>query len=117
FKTITSFALVSNNNTAGAALGFGQDGRVALRVGFADGTGAIVSVQTTAGATAPMPYCFGDGSGAACPCGNVGTVGNGCANSIQPSGARLSTLGLSRLGADTLSLTGSGMPNSSALYF
>ncbi|MCY2959035.1 MAG: M36 family metallopeptidase [Planctomycetota bacterium] len=61
-------------------------------------------------------YCFGDGSGAACPCGNNGAAGQGCANSLG-HGATLSGSGHAILAADTFVLTGAGMPNSSALYF
>jgi hypothetical protein len=64
-----------------------------------------------------VPYCFGDGSGTACPCGNNGAAGNGCASSVNPNGANLSTSGNSNLANDTLVLLGSGMPNSSCLYF
>jgi len=63
------------------------------------------------------PFCFGDGSGTACPCGNSGLAGNGCANSVNPSGANLSATGNASIFFDTLVLSGSGMPNSSALYF
>lgn len=63
------------------------------------------------------PYCFGDGSGAACPCGNVGAAGNGCANSLFTQGANLSATGVASVGADTVVLTSSSTPNSSVLYF
>jgi hypothetical protein len=63
------------------------------------------------------PYCFGDGSGTACPCGNSGTAGNGCASSINANGGNIATSGTPSISADTLVLQGSGMPNSSALYF
>jgi len=66
---------------------------------------------------AGTPFCFGDGSGTACPCGNAGAAGNGCANSLFAAGARLSGQGLASVANDTLSLIGSQMPNSSALYF
>jgi len=65
----------------------------------------------------PPPFCFGDGTGNACPCGNVGAAGNGCAHSISASGANLSGSGSASLANDTLVLSGTGMPNSSALYF
>lgn len=64
-----------------------------------------------------VPYCSGDGTGAACPCVNSGASGHGCANSVNPSGARLEAFGSAVVGADTAFLAGSGMPNSSALYF
>lgn len=66
---------------------------------------------------APVLYCFGDGSGAACPCANSGTAGNGCANSVFVTGAHLATSGQTSISPDLLLLTASSMPNSSCLYF
>src|SRR5207244_9912002 len=63
------------------------------------------------------PFCFGDGSGTACPCANNGSSGNGCANSVNAAGANLTASGAASASGDTLVLLGSGMPNSSALYF
>ncbi|MCY2961408.1 MAG: hypothetical protein NTY35_14690 [Planctomycetota bacterium] len=62
-------------------------------------------------------HCAGDGSGTACPCGNLGTSGHGCGNSVDPAGAVLAALGSARVSSDSLVLMASGMPNSSALYF
>ena len=56
-----------------------------------------------------VPYCFGDGSGAACPCANEndGSVpGAGCANGQYASGAVLSAMGVPSLSGDTLTLMG-----------
>lgn len=64
-----------------------------------------------------VPFCFGDGTGTACPCGNSGALGNGCANSVSAGGASLSSSGVASRSADTLVLHGSGMPNGGALYF
>jgi FG-GAP repeat len=44
-------------------------------------------------------YCFGDGSGTACPCVNNGAAGGGCANSTG-SGAVLESFGTSSASAD-----------------
>jgi len=42
--------------------------------------------------------CAGDGSGTACPCGNSGFNGNGCAHSSNVNGANLATSGQSQTG-------------------
>jgi hypothetical protein len=63
-------------------------------------------------------YCFGDGSGTACPCGNTGAVGNGCANSVNAAGANLAATGSAVVAADTVVLNGTGMPaTGTCLYF
>jgi hypothetical protein len=69
-------------------------------------------------------FCFGDGSTLSClanPAGGPGcgdgAPGHGCANSINPSGALLEAYGTPSVSLDSLQLRGSGMPNSSALYF
>ncbi len=62
-------------------------------------------------------YCFGDGTATACPCGNTGVPGRGCANSVVPQGGQLVSSGVAVLSADTWVLHASGMPNSFALYF
>ncbi|MBL8859050.1 MAG: hypothetical protein JNL28_11125 [Planctomycetes bacterium] len=64
-----------------------------------------------------IPYCFGDGTGSACPCGNAGAAGNGCAHSLNPAGANLVGAGIARISADTFSVTTTGMPNGPGLYF
>jgi len=52
-------------------------------------------------------FCFGDGSGAPCPCGNSGAAGRGCENSISTGGALLAATGTPSLGSDTLVFTSS----------
>jgi len=78
----------------------------------------VWSTFTVGVATTPnTPYCFGDGTGTACPCANAGLAGNGCASSVNANGAHVTSTGLASIAADSFVLTGSGMPNSSALYF
>jgi hypothetical protein len=47
-------------------------------------------------------FCFGDGSAAACPCGNSGLSGHGCNNSASTGGALLAATGTTS--PDTLNL-------------
>ncbi len=55
-----------------------------------------------------VPFCLGDGSAAACPCANNGSVGHGCENSVTTGGALLGASGTPSLSADTLLLQASG---------
>jgi hypothetical protein len=64
-----------------------------------------------------VSFCAGDGSGTGCPCANNGTSGNGCASSVNSNGANVASSGTPSIAADTFVLTGSGMPDSSCLYF
>ena len=62
-------------------------------------------------------YCFGDGSGTLCPCGNGGSPGVGCANG-SGLGGRLGNSGSASIGADDLVLEGSQLIGSQpGLYF
>lgn len=61
--------------------------------------------------------CFGDGSGSACPCGNVGDTVSGCANSASSAGAGLTAEGRASIGTDTLQLRAVGLPNGPSLFF
>ena len=62
-------------------------------------------------------YCFGDGTGTPCPCGNIGAKGNGCGNTAFATGALLGGTGLASVSADTVVLNASGMPSTTALFF
>lgn len=74
------------------------------------------------GQLGPLPttgqsFCFGNGTGTLCPCGNTGGADGGCANTVSFGGGKLTGAGVARIGADTLVLRGTRMPNSAALYF
>ncbi len=81
------------------------------------GSGGVISHYGSV-PSAVSDTCVGDGSGASCPCGNASPVGagQGCANSLG-FGARLAATGTPRILSDTLVLSGTNMPDSSALYF
>ncbi len=81
------------------------------------GAGNLQGMLYIPGSTPFTTYCSGNGSGTACPCGNAGAAGNGCANSVNAAGAHLSATGNASVGNDTMGLQAGGMPNSSALYF
>jgi len=64
-----------------------------------------------------MAYCFGDGSGAACPCSNNGAPGEGCANSAG-GGAVLSASGSASVALDDAVFHGANLlPGQAALLF
>ncbi len=89
----------------------------------ATGVGSDLLLATTKGSFAtdllppPVPFCFGDGTGATCPCGPPSAPGTGCLNSFG-TGGLLAASGANSVSADTLVLTASGLPtNASALFF
>lgn len=57
-----------------------------------------------------FPYCFGDGSGATCPCGALGNIGEGCANTSGVGGAVLAGSGNASISNDTFQFSISGVP-------
>ena len=65
-----------------------------------------------------QPYCFGDGSGTACPCNNFSAVGNqsGCANSLG-QGGKLTGSGTAMISSDTLVLSVSQLPSAISMLF
>jgi Tol biopolymer transport system component len=73
----------------------------------ADDTNGVgdIFVRDRGATSAFSSFCFGDGSGAACPCGNTGNAGRGCQNSASTGGAVLTAIGGASLSLDTVVLT------------
>jgi hypothetical protein len=92
-------------------------GTIVLTLVAVSGYGSLNGLQIVKMDSVVTTDCYGDGSGTACPCGNAGSTGNGCASSVNPLGGHLLASGLASISIDTLVLTGSGMPDSSTLYF
>ncbi len=72
-----------------------------------------VFVRTCTSATV---FCAGDGSAAACPCGNAGAWNGGCANSTG-AGASLFVEGVASVANDTLTLVVRGVPAGTSVLF
>jgi len=93
--------------------------------GFGGGAIDVAAVaflkEHLVGPTRPVvgtAFCFGDGSGTACPCGNASFSGArlGCKNAFVV-GASLTAVGVASVSNDTLILRGDAMPNGGVLYF
>ncbi len=91
-------------------------GLATFRMGGANVSDDVDALDTRWRPQTSTAYCFGN-TAAACPCGNFGAPGNGCANSIFAVGGNLTATGVPSVSADTVLLTGTNMPNSSVLYF
>lgn len=77
---------------------------------FALQAGAMISICYDYTPVA-APFCFGDGTGTACPCGNDSPIGAnaGCSSSFGV-GAALRGYGVASLASDSLVLTCTGLP-------
>jgi len=58
-------------------------------------------------------FCYGDGTGTACPCGNPGGLGEGCENSSGAGGV-LAAGGSASVGADDLTFAAANLPANGA---
>ena len=68
-------------------------------------------------ATSFTSFCFGDGTGASCPCFNLGLANHGCDNSAATGGAVLVGAGTPSLSLDTVVLTSSGeLPSALTIF-
>ena len=68
--------------------------------------------------TVGTAYCFGDGTGAFCPCFNLGELGHGCENATFVSGARLRGNGSDSVAGNDLVLTAlKSTPNQPGLFY
>ncbi len=75
---------------------------------------AVLFDGVEGGSTSPI---CGSNNGTACPCGNQGASGNGCANSANAAGAGLAASGRASTVSDTLRLEASGMPSTTTCLF
>jgi hypothetical protein len=91
------------------------DGDLDLAVAAAQASAVVLLRNARTSGTA---VCAGDGSGAACPCGNVSAPGSGsgCLHSFGLAGT-LRGSGSTSLADDDLVLAGTHMPDATALYF
>jgi len=120
FSCTQTFAQNPNANAinwaTGYSFGFTADAAPSSGVGeitmFEPGVGNVLTFPLDGpGVGQPAPgaaYCFGDGTGAACPCNNTGSAGAGCFNSSLV-GATLSASGVASFSGDTFSLSVSGV--------
>ncbi len=93
-----------------------NDGDLDMVIGRCSGTAVWINQKFQPGSA--TTFCYGDGSGTACPCGNASLVGDneGCLSSLNTGGKLIGGGGTS-VSSDTFHLTGSRMPSSSVLYF
>lgn len=107
---VEGFFYLPYDNGDANPLGFNRDGKVALAIEMTNGENALAILDTR---QEVRSFCFGDGvdtsHAAACPCGNNGARGNGCANSLIAEGANLRVAGVPL--RDDMVLHAQGMPN------
>jgi hypothetical protein len=108
---------LDSNKTVRGAIGVAPGGDALVAASCRNSLTPNYLHEYRLGSTA-FPVCAGDGSALACPCANDSLAREraGCLHS-QGSAGHLDGQGSASLAADTLVLYGSGMPDSTALYF
>ena len=82
------------------------------------GSGNLLGLVYIPDGGAFTAYCFGDGTGTLCPCGNTGSTGRGCENGTASGGGLLTGSGSTSIAAANVVLSGSGLqPGQPGLYF
>ena len=119
-------ALDAGNNAqvpAGIVLDLGGNPRFVDDPAADTGNGSaplvdIGAIERQGSTSVGTPYCFGDGTGAACPCNNTGAAGAGCANGSFATGSTLSASGTPSVANDSLVLSAVGTtPSSPGIFF
>lgn len=105
---------LGNTSGLGASNELLDSGLFRFRVAFWDGSSAMREgrFQEFIGAEfgPGKAYCFGDGTGNPCPCGNLGGAGEGCAN-YKGWGAVLDAHGSVGISDDSLLFDVAGLPS------
>ncbi len=93
-------------------------GSFCFRLGASSGFGQLNGFQLVReGPSLLAVFCSGDGTATACPCGNTGAEGRGCANSVHPEGASLWVTGHPSVSNDSAYFDAQWMPITSALLY
>ena len=91
----------------GGLLTVGAPGMELLGGIASEGTVHVYDIDPIA--NSGFAYCFGDGTGSACPCGVLGAANTGCGNATG-AGARLTAQGQASLSSDNLGFQATGLP-------
>lgn len=109
---VSQFQVPSGTVTMEVSIQF-TDNCCTFSYGLADHLEVFVFDNSTPGSG----YCFGDGSGAACPCANSSSSASGCVNSTGLGGV-LSANGTATVGSDTVTLIADQCPpDTPGLFF
>lgn len=109
---LTDPGFVVTDFTGDAALSMDQEGVIYFTAAVdTNGSGILEGAFAIEWTNPLQSYCFGDGSGSICPCGNLGAFGTGCANNSL-SGARLIATGAPNAANDTLAFSAQQLPAS-----
>jgi hypothetical protein len=92
-------------------------GVVALGLWKPGTIGSVTANGDVPGVAPFTVFCQGDGSVTACPCGNSGSPGHGCANSSFAAGAQLVGAGTASVASDSAFLAANNMTGPWCVFF